>query len=877
MPQYSQYDVPDSENMINLGVGQPATSELPIEWFNQTLNNLSNQKLSSEFLQYGSIPGYDSIREKLAEWLNKKYYSKTNKDTIKIPITKDKLFMTNGNTGALQLIMNLQIETGDEIIIEDPTYFIAQNILDEYGLNVNAIPMEQDGINIELLEKKIIEIIQNDDKDVQNRIFLYTIPIHHNPTSITLSHSKRLEIAKLCTKYPKFYVIADEVYHFLSFDDMELYNPFANYHPKIISLGSFSKLIAPALRVGWIYQNTEEDKYSVIKTLTKSGLLDSSGGINPLGFLLIESALNDGSIDTIINKNIKMLKEKSQLIVEFIRPQLDDIKLIVPKGGYFIWLELSVDGTEFYNFALNYKVKFHAGIKFGTSGKKFIRLSYSYYNSGDLITGVSRLLEAYSLFKKIKVSICGANGKLGSLIKKEFNDGKLHFFNSIERKVYVNPLTDVIIDVSSDIGTLNLLKYLIENKINKPIIVGTTGLSSKTLDLLRIYSVKNQVAIISNFSEGINKIKKVVNELNSLDDSWEFSLVEKHHSGKKDSPSGTTKTLTSLMNRECFTESIREGEIIGFHEIKIESPDETIMVSHNAKSRDIFAKGCVKFIPEIIKRKSGLYYNFDSVDEVEYQVYKSLGDTYLISHKHAYLDNFLNETNNKYDYFIFIPKGLKVILFEWVIYDKTGEITFKNGNDLLVIFKYLNKMFNIKSSSVKDSEYIFKIEDNKYYFQTDSPTEITLKEEYTNNLNQLISQLTGMNITGISKFSMVDKTNYHLIIEIEEDLFEIDTEIITTLGSIINGEEGSSNIYNISFINIIKNDLIRVKYYDLCKGKETDGNAYACMCILDYFATINELSYDNDLEATLIFNKDIVKTFYRGEKYFISYEPELKI
>ena len=89
MPQYSQYDVPNSNNMINLGVGQPATSELPIEWFNQTLTNLSNKKLSSEFLQYGSIPGYDSIREKLAVWLNQKYYSTYSKNTIKTTITKN--------------------------------------------------------------------------------------------------------------------------------------------------------------------------------------------------------------------------------------------------------------------------------------------------------------------------------------------------------------------------------------------------------------------------------------------------------------------------------------------------------------------------------------------------------------------------------------------------------------------------------------------------------------------------------------------------------------------------------------------------------------------------------------------------------------------
>jgi hypothetical protein len=377
------------------------------------------------------------------------------------------------------------------------------------------------------------------------------------------------------------------------------------------------------------------------------------------------------------------------------------------------------------------------------------------------------------------------------------------------------------------------------------------------------------VAIISNFSEGINKLKKIVDELNTLNDEWKFSMIEKHHINKKDSPSGTAKTLTELMNRKCQIESVREGETIGYHEIKLESDTETILLSHNAKSREIFAKGCIKFIPEFIKRAPGLYNNFDMINESDYLVYKSLGDTYLVSHKNKYLNDFLKDTSNKYDYFIHISifKGTE---YDWLVYDKTGEQTKSNGNDLLVVSKYLNNKFNIKSGKVKGTENIFKIEDNKYYFQTPNPKEYTIEEQFSNGLTQLINQLTGFNIIGISRFNII---NRYLIIEIKEDLFEIDTEIIATLGSIINSEDGNSDIYNISFINIMPNNLIRVKYYDLRKGKETDGNTYACISILDYYATVNDLSYDNDLEATLILNNSIVKTYYRSEKYFVSYEP----
>ena len=852
MPIYSQYDVPNSENMINLGVGQPATSELPLEWFKLTLQNLSNTLDNPEFLQYGAISGYNKIKEKLATWLTDKYYLNIKK-ILKVEhlITKEQLFMTNGNTGALQLIIDTFVETGDEIIIEDPTYFIAKDIFENYGLNINSVPMEEDGINIELLEEKINDILNNDVKNLQNKIFLYLIPIHHNPTSITLSHAKRLKIGNLCHKYHKLYVIADEVYHFLNFDSSEynLYYPLADYHDKIITLGSFSKLIAPGLRVGWLYQKyTENKNLSLIDNIIKSSILDSSGGINPFGFKIIETAITNKTIDTIINKNILMLKQKCQLLVDFL--QEHNIKFTIPNGGYFIWIELDVNTFTFLEFAIKYKVKFQPGIKFGNCNTN-LRISFSYYDTDDLLTGISRLLEAYSMYNKIKVSICGATGRLGSLIKNQIdNNSKLHFLENIKRTIKVNTETNIIIDVSSEFGTLNLIKYLLDNKINKPIIIGTTGLTPKTIDYLRIYSINNPVAIISNFSERISKIKKIMTELDSLDDNWKFSMSE------KDYPSGTASILKSICNRDYH------GEVIGFHELKCYTQNEEIIISHNAKSRNIFAEGCINFIPKLMKKAPGLYYNFDST-ETDYKIYTSLGNKFLISTKNSYLSYFLKE-DKECDYFILL--NIVNSNYDWNIFNKTGLLDKSNGNDLLVISKYLNDNYNIKNGEIGDKPYIFKFEKNKYHFQMEEPKQYTLKEEYTNNLSQLINQLTGLNVLGISKYNMDMK---HLVIEIKEDLFGIDTEIINTICSIINGE--GNNIYNVSFINLLEDDIIRLRYYDSTKGKESDGNVNSCMATFDYYATINEIGYDSDFYVTILLNKDNVKVYYKDNKYFISF------
>ena len=871
MPIYSQYDVPNVNEMVNLGVGQPSTKDLPLEWFNTALKNIININ-NPEILQYGAISGYNSVREKLSIWLSKKYYNNKN------IIDKNEIFMTNGNTGALQLLMDTFMESGDEILIEDPTYFIAKNIFEEYGLNINSIPMEDDGINIDLLEEKIKTIIENDERNLQNKIFLYIIPIHHNPTSITLSEIKRNKLAELCVKYQKLYIIADEVYHFLNFDNTSNYLPMANYHPKIFSLGSFSKIVAPGLRVGWIYQKNITKINSSIQDLTKCAILDSSGGINPLGFLVIEQALKDNTIDNLINSNINMLSSKCDIMYDYIINNFKNIKIIKPKGGYFLWLKLSdpnnlvEDTNKFLEFAINFKVKFHPSIKFSDTCTDCIRLSFSYYDLDDLLIGLNRLNEAYILYKKIKVSVLGSNGKLGSLIKNDINsNNKFHFVESISRNISINNISDIIVDVSSDEGTFNLIEYLIKNNINKPLLIGTTGLSDKTNQLIRIYSIKNPVALISNFSQGINKVKQLLKELDNLGSDWKFSMIEKHHINKKDAPSGTAKTLLDCINRDCQINSIREDEIIGYHQLKLESLEEEIIISHNAKTRNLFAKGCLNYISWLITKKPGLYYEMKDSNVPEFLIKKILGTTFLITESNDYKNKYINAETNKNDnvnYIIVVTKDklTKTNNYIWKIYDIFGEEVQSNSNDLIAIIKYYNQIHKINGGKLKNRN-MFKVEDNKYYLEIfELPKNFDLKNEESSSLRNLIFQLSGLNVVGASKY-IIDDT--YLIIELSENIDNIESDVLTTLGSIINGDRSISNLYNICYVNIKENNQVRIRCYDKNIGKESNGLIYGCVVSFDYLAFVNELSYDDNLEGNIILNKDIIKVLYKNNKYYV--------
>lgn len=878
MPKYSQYDVPNSKEMINFGVGQPDTSKLPIDWFNSTLEKIANEKLSSEILQYGSIPGYENVRNKLSKWLTKKYYTtlqhKSDKLDIRHVINQDQIFMTNGNTGALQLIMDTFIETGDEIIIEDPTYFIAKNMFEEYGLNINSVSMESDGLNIEDLENKIIEIIDKCEKYEQNKIFLYTIPIHHNPTSITLSHEKRIKIGELCEKYPNFYIIADEVYHFLNFNNSVDVYPMADYHPKILSLGSFSKLIAPALRVGWIYQNTlhvliNEDIY-LLDRLKKSAILDSGGGFNPFGYLLLEKALEDNSIDTIIANNIKILNERCNIMCEFLEIKNKNIKYIIPKGGYFIWIKLNLfDTTNFLDYAMSNKVKFHPGIKFGETSKSYIRLSFSYYDSNDLIIGLERLLDAYNIFIKIKVSICGTTGKLGTLLTKEINNNDMFYLNEpITREIKINNITDVIIDVSSVEGTHNLIKYLNFNKINKPLIIGTTGLSSETMELIKDYSNINPVALISNFSEGIPKIKKLIEELNKLNNNWEFSMIEKHHTNKKDSPSGTAQTLSSLIDRKCDIESVREGDIIGYHQIKLTSNEEEIVISHNAKSRNIFAKGCIRFISWILNKEPGIYYDMDNVVP-EYDIYFENNSIILITENTDYdfikkISNKKNDNYKKADFYVVVKNNNK--LYELTTYNKTLDIIKYNITTQKCVVNYLNKYYELKTGHILQNTVVsnFKIENKNIILQVIQPVFVQLTESYINNLSMMLRQLSGLEVLGIAKYNHDES---HIIIEVKNNLNEVDSELITNLGNIINGEYTIENQYYIDFIHFTPDKKIIIKSYDKYLQKEKF-NSSGCIVAFEYISYNLNIKFNTDYNYNIISKDKNATVYYNKNKYF---------
>ena len=148
----------------------------------------------------------------------------------------------------------------------------------------------------------------------------------------------------------------------------------------------------------------------------------------------------------------------------------------------------------------------------------------------------------------------------------------------------------VIIDVTSTEGTNKLISVLLHEKINIPLIIGTTGkFSEGCITNIMDYSKTNPVFKVSNFSYGIPEVEKI---LKTIDVSnWNVSIKETHHVNKLDKPSGTAKSLAQIINHDTSSiESVREGDIFGKHEITFDTEHEQIKIIHEAKDRDIFAR-----------------------------------------------------------------------------------------------------------------------------------------------------------------------------------------------------------------------------------------------------------------------------------------------
>jgi len=367
--QVTQIRVPP--DFIDLGLGDPAFSLLPLERIQRSAQACFAQG-DPAFLQYGAEQGNVYFRQGLAGFLSRAYG---------FAVDLESLMVTTGASGGLDLLCTLITRPGQTIFVEEPSYFLALRIFADHGLRVVSIAMDADGMNLDELERELARVRPK---------FVYVIPTFQNPSGTTLSARRRERLAGLSREHD-FLVIADEVYHFLDYSRIPP-KPLAAWTEigNIISVGSFSKILAPGLRLGWIQAQAEH-----IQRLVSSGLLDSGGGMNPLGSALVRNIIEDGGLEENIASLKAVYAERVGVMDAALRRYLPAAEYTLPQGGYFFWIRLpgGTDTAELQVRARDFKVGFRPGVRFSSRDGlgDHARLSFVYYTSEEVEEGVMRL------------------------------------------------------------------------------------------------------------------------------------------------------------------------------------------------------------------------------------------------------------------------------------------------------------------------------------------------------------------------------------------------------------------------------------------------------------------------------------------------------
>jgi len=360
------------EGVVDLAIGHPAPELLPLSLIRQASRSALGGPDPS-MLQYGIEQGDAGLRTALAAFLSER---------CGCSIRPGELFLSNGVSQALDLICTLFTRPGDRVFVEEPTYFLALRIFADHGLEVTGLPTDDHGLIPEAVEREVA---------VRTPAFLYLVPTFQNPAGRTLSEPRRERLAALAREHG-FLLLADEVYHFLSYgakppSAMACFAAQGN----VLSLGSFSKILAPGLRLGWV-----QGAPKTLARLARCGMLDSGGGLNPFVSSVVSAALRAGLVQEHLDRVIGEYGARARALATALRENLPaGIEVPEPGGGFFLWLALppGTDTAQLLPQALARGVAFVPGTLFSSTRSlgNFLRLSFSYYEPDRLAEGARRL------------------------------------------------------------------------------------------------------------------------------------------------------------------------------------------------------------------------------------------------------------------------------------------------------------------------------------------------------------------------------------------------------------------------------------------------------------------------------------------------------
>lgn len=337
--------------MIDFWLGQPHPSIL--EAARRTiaencLDPLAQQvdsPLWHSALQYGENAGEPAFLASLTQWLNETLYRNVDE-----PVNVNELFVTNGASQALLMLARAlcALRRRRVVFCEEATYFLALDVfVHDLNLTVRGVPTDEHGMDVHALTSMLTAAADADALPA----FIYLIPTHHNPTARTVSDERRRELIAVARRF-NVAIVADDPYALLSFRDddqqPQLTPMSALGYRHVYDVGSFSKILAPGIRLGWLRTLDAE----LLADLNQNdGLIQSGGGLAPFTSVFVRSLLTGGAQTRFIawlrlelRQRCAALCDALQTAIDARRQLIDTVHFVWPRGGYFVWLHVG-DGA----------------------------------------------------------------------------------------------------------------------------------------------------------------------------------------------------------------------------------------------------------------------------------------------------------------------------------------------------------------------------------------------------------------------------------------------------------------------------------------------------------------------------------------------------
>jgi len=365
--------VPD---MISFAGGLPNPESFPVELVREIACDILDKE-GGQALQYGITEGLAPFRETLAEWMSKKGMN----------VSKDNMLVVSGSQQVIDLMAKVFVNPRDTVVVSAPTYLAGLTGFGAFQATFESIPLDSNNMRVDILEERLAKFAKRGDTPK----IVYVLPNFHNPAGVTMPEKGRRRLVELASEYD-FIMLEDDPYGELRYVGKDI-RPIKSFDDegRVVYMSTFSKILAPGLRVGWVAADVEVLKKLIISKQSTDVCT------NVLGQRIAHEYVVRGHVGPQVERIKELYGRKLKVMLEAMTEFMPEgVTWERPEGGMFLWVSLppGVDQDDLLKKALRKRVAFVQGKAFFADpkdGSRNMRLNFTFPDDDKIVEGLRRL------------------------------------------------------------------------------------------------------------------------------------------------------------------------------------------------------------------------------------------------------------------------------------------------------------------------------------------------------------------------------------------------------------------------------------------------------------------------------------------------------